>query len=79
MARVKKVSTVEDYREAIAQAGGIDQLTVLSTYTFIDDPGFTPFGPGTHIYTEWGTKDGTFVAEHEEHNGEHTYRTAEAG
>jgi|SRR5579863_3284374 len=75
----KRACTQEQYWEALEKRGGTNELTVLSSYTYIDDPGFNPFGPGRHIYTEWGTKDGQFVAEHEEHNGEHTYRQAETG
>lgn len=35
------------------------------------------FGEGRHVYTEWGTKGGDFVAEVEEHNGAFTYRIPE--
>lgn len=70
----KAVCTKEAYGRIMAVAG-LDKLRLLSCYTYIDDPGFTPMGPGTHIYTEWGDADGDFLCEHEEHNGEHTYRT----
>lgn len=77
---VRKVEcTREEYRGAIYEAsgdesGGVGNLVPLSTYTYIDDPGTTPMGPGRHVYTEWGTKAGVFVAESEEHNGVFTYR-----
>lgn len=77
--RRKVKCTAEEYRGAIYEAsgdesGGVGSLIPLSTYTYIDDPGTTPMGPGTHVYTEWGTKDGVFVAECERHNDEVTYR-----
>ena len=72
---MKVVTDRAGYWRAIEEMGGIDMLTVLSTYTFCD--GSPYFGPGRHIYTEWGTRYGHhFVCEHEEHNGEHTYRVS---
>ncbi len=62
----------DEYRDAILRAGGLGELRPISTYTYCDG---SPFhGDGRHIYTEWGTKDGEFVAESEEHNGEFTFR-----
>jgi hypothetical protein len=73
----EKVSCArEEYWAALDAAGGIHALVVRSSYTYVDDPGTTPFGPGRHIFTEWGTRDGRYIGEHEEHNGEHTYRKA---
>lgn len=74
---MKRVCSAAEYRAAIDAHGGIHALTVLSSYTFIDDPGTTPFGPGTHVYTEWGTRDGVFVAEAERHNDDLTLRIAD--
>lgn len=65
----------EEYYRAIEAAGGLSALTVLSAYTFTD--GCPAFGPGRHIFTEWGTKDGRSVAESEEHDGRVTYRVDE--
>lgn len=74
MGSEKEATCRNEYVAHIRAAGGLEALTVLSSYTFVDESGHCPFGPGRHIYTEWGTKDGRFVAEVEEHNGEFTYR-----
>lgn len=66
----------EEYCRAIEAAGGVRALTVLSAYTFVE--GHPALGPGRHIYTEWGTKDGRFVAESEEHDGRVVYRIEES-
>lgn len=69
---MKHVVDQATYLATIEKAGGVQALTVLSTYTYCDGSPF--FGPGRHIFTAWGRSDGTLVGEHEEHNGEHTYR-----
>ena len=69
---MKHAVDLATYLAAIERAGGVTALVPISTYTYCDG---SPFhGPGRHIFTAWGKRDGTFVAEHEEHNGEHTYR-----
>lgn len=66
----KQACTAARYAEVIRAAGGFDNLTVLSSITDLGDDGTV----WVHILTEWGTKDGRFVAEHEFRDGEYAYR-----
>lgn len=57
----------EQYAAAINAAGGLDALTVLSSYTCPDGDEWTR---GRKIVTTWGTRDGEPVAHSEVTNGD---------
>jgi len=69
----KQVCSSKEFWKVIEKHGGLRKLRVLSSYTYFDEE-LCSFGAGTHIYTEWGDKDGNFVCESEEHNDDKVYR-----